>query len=406
MEVVRPEEVGLSSERLARIERHFERQYLEPKKIAGALTLVARHGRIAHLSALGMMDLERGAKMRADTIFRIYSMTKPIASVALMSLYEHGHFQLDDAVHKYIPSWRNLRVYEAGNFPDFATRPVERPMSIRDLLTHTSGLTYGFMQRTNVDRAYRHLGIGEKRGTLAEMMEKLAAVPLEFSPGTKWNYSVSTDVVAHLVERISGRAFDTYVREEITEPLGMDDTAFSVPDDKLERFATLYTRMPDKSLKIEDDPATSPYRTEPTFFSGGGGLVSTAGDYLRFCQMLLNGGTLDGVRILGLKTIDLMTQNHLPGGRDIASLNVGGQFSQVLYDGVGFGLGFSVMLDLARAQTVGTPGEYAWGGAASTAFWIDPAEELIVIFMTQLMPSGTFNFRGQLKSIVYPSIVD
>jgi CubicO group peptidase (beta-lactamase class C family) len=344
--------------------------------------------------------------MRADTIFRIYSMTKPITSVALMTLYEHGRFQLDDAVHKYIPAFRDLRVYEAGNHPTFATRPVERSMTIRDLLTHTSGLTYGFMERTNVDRAYRRLGIGDRSSTLAEMMEKLGKLPLEFSPGTKWNYSVSTDVVAHLVERISGRRFDTFVRDEITGPLGMSDTGFHVPDDKLERFATNYSRMPDKSLRIEDDPATSPYRTEPTFFSGGGGLVSTAGDYLRFCQMLLNGGTLDGVRILGLKTIELMTQNHLPGGRDISALNVGGQFSQVLYEGVGFGLGFSVTLDLARAQTVGTPGEYAWGGAASTAFWIDPAEELIVIFMTQLMPSGTFNFRGQLKSIVYPAIID
>ncbi len=406
MEIVRPEEVGLSSERLARIEHHFERQYLEPKKIAGALTLVARHGQVAHLSTQGQMDLARGTKMRADTIFRIYSMTKPITSVALMTLYEHGRFQLDDAVHKYIPAFRDLRVYEAGNYPTFATRPVERPMTIRDVLTHTSGLTYGFMERTNVDRAYRRLGIGDRNGTLAEMMETLGTLPLEFSPGTKWNYSVSTDVAAHLVERISGRRFDAFVREEIIEPLGMVDTAFHVPDDKLDRFATNYSRNPDKSLRVEDDPETSPYRTEPTFFSGGGGLVSTAGDYLRFCQMLLNGGSLDGARILGLKTIELMTQNHLPGGRDIAALNTGGQFSQVLYEGVGFGLGFSVTLDLARAQTVGTPGEYAWGGAASTAFWIDPAEELIVIFMTQLMPSGTFNFRGQLKSIVYPAIVD
>jgi CubicO group peptidase (beta-lactamase class C family) len=262
------------------------------------------------------------------------------------------------------------------------------------------------MERTNVDRAYRRLDIGARSGTLAEMMEKLARLPLEFSPGTRWNYSVSTDVVAHLVERISGKPFDAFLRDEITGPLGMKDTAFFVPPDEVERFATNYSRNPDKSLRVEDDPSTSPYLSPPTFFSGGGGLVSTAADYLRFCQMLLNGGELDGARVLGRKTIELMTENHLPDGQDIAALNVGGQFSQELYNGVGFGLGFSVTLDLARAQTVGSPGEFAWGGAASTAFWIDPAEELIVIFMTQLMPSGTFNFRGQLKALVYPAIID
>jgi CubicO group peptidase (beta-lactamase class C family) len=407
MERVRAEEVGLSSERLARIDRHLERRYVDQKKIAGALTLVARKGRVAYLSPVGMADLERGRPMREDTIFRIYSMTKPIASVALMTLYEHGSFQLDDPVGKFIPSWRDLAVYAGGNYPTFVTRPVERPMTIRDLLTHTSGLTYGFMERTNVDRAYRRLGIGERTGTLAEMVEQLATLPLEFSPGTRWNYSVSTDVVGRLVEVISGRRLDVYLREEIFEPLRMPDTGFFVPPEKLERFATNYSRLPDKTLKIEDEAApSSPYASPPTYLSGGGGLVSTAADYLRFCRMLLEGGELDGARILGRKTIELMTLNHLPGGADIASLNVGGQFSQVEYVGVGFGLGFSVTLDLARAQVVGSPGEYAWGGAASTAFWIDPAEELVVIFMTQFMPSGTFNFRGQLKSIVYPAIVD
>jgi CubicO group peptidase (beta-lactamase class C family) len=406
MKTVQPEEVGLSSERLARIERHLGRRYLDEKKIAGALTLVARRGQIAHLAPIGLMDVRRGAEMREDTIFRIYSMSKPITSVALMTLYEHGHFQLDDAVHKFIPAWRELRVYEAGNHPAFATRPAERAMTIRDLLTHTSGLTYGFMERTNVDRAYRRLGIGDRDNTLEEMVAKLGRLPLEFSPGTRWNYSVSTDVLGHLIERISGRRLDAFLREEIFAPLGMQDTGFCVPPEQRGRFATNYTRMPDKSLRVEDDAAASVYATPPALLSGGGGLVSTASDYWRFCQMLLNGGELDGARVLGRKTIELMTTNHLPGGADIARLNLGGQFSQVTYDGVGFGLGFSVTLDLARAQTVGSPGEYAWGGAASTAFWIDPAEELIVIFMVQLMPSGTFNFRGQLKSIVYPAIID
>jgi CubicO group peptidase (beta-lactamase class C family) len=406
MELVRPEEVGLSSARLARIEEHLARRYVDQKKIAGALTLVARHGRVAHCSALGMMDTERGKPMRADTIFRIYSMTKPVTSVALMTLYERAGFQLEDPVEKFIPSWRKLRVYEAGNHPTFATRPVERPMTVRDLLTHTSGLTYGFMERTNVDRTYRRLNVGDRAKTLAEMAAQLADIPLEFSPGTRWNYSVSTDVCGHLIELISGKRLDVFLRDELFGPLGMKDTAFWVSPDRLSRLATNYTRMPDKTLRVEDDPAASGFADQPAYLSGGGGLVSTVGDYARFCQMLLNGGTLDGARILGRKTIELMTRNHLPGGADIAALNAGGQFSQVTYDGVGFGLGFSVTLDLVRAQTVGSVGEYAWGGAASTAFWIDPVEDLFVIFMTQLMPSGTFNFRGQLKSIVYPAIED
>ena len=405
MQIVRPEEVGLSSERLARIDQHLEQRYLAHKKIAGALTLVARRGRIAHLAPLGMMDVERGVPMREDTLFRIYSMSKPITSVALMSLYEHGAFQLEDPVHKYIPAWRDLRVYEGGNYPTFATRPALRPMTVRDLLTHTSGLTYGFMERTNLDRAYRRLGVGDRNKSLDEMIATLAKLPLEFSPGTQWNYSVATDVIGHLIERLSGRRLDVFLRDEVFAPLRMLDTGFFVPADRIERLASNYSRKPDKTLGVEDDRTASAYAQLPAYLSGGGGLVSTARDYLRFCQMLLNGGELDGARILGRKTIELMTQNHLPGGCDIGQLNLGGQFSQVAYDGVGFGLGFSVTLDLARAQTVGSIGEYAWGGAASTAFWIDPKEELIVIFMTQFMPSGTFNFRGQLKSIVYPAIV-
>jgi CubicO group peptidase (beta-lactamase class C family) len=406
VELVRPESVGLSSARLARIDEHLERRYLAPRKIAGALTLVARRGRVAYLKALGSLDLERGIALRDDSIFRIYSMTKPITSVALMTLYERGAFQLEDPVHRFIPAWRDLRVFDAGNHPAFATRPCERPMSVRDLFTHSAGLTYGFMERTNVDRAYRRLGIGERDKTLAETIAALAKLPLEFSPGTRWNYSVATDVLGHLIEVISSKRLDVFLREEIFEPLGMVDTAFHVPAEKRGRFSSNYERSPEKKLRVVDDRAKSIYAEPPAFLSGGGGLVSTASDYARFCQMLLNGGALGGARILGRKTIELMTLNHLPSGRDIAQLNLGGQFSQIAYDGVGFGLGFSVTLDLAKAQTVGSVGEYAWGGAASTAFWIDPKEELQVIFMTQLMPSGTFNFRGQLKSIVYPAIID
>jgi CubicO group peptidase (beta-lactamase class C family) len=406
---VRPEDVGLSSERLARIDAHLKNRYLDPGKIAGALTLVHRRGELAWLSPIGLMDRERGKPMAEDTIFRIYSMTKPITCVALMTLYEHGHFQLDDPVYKLIPEWRDLRVYQAGNHPEFATTPCERPMTIRHLLSHQSGLTYGFMERTNLDRAYRKLGIGTfgkaPRGDLRHMIELLAELPLEFSPGTAWNYSVSTDVCGYLVEVFSGERFDEYLRRHIFEPLGMRETGFFVPEDKLERFAANYDRDANKRLRLLDDPQKSSFLRPPEFLSGGAGLVSTTADYLRFCRMLLGGGELEGTRILGRKTLELMTRNHLPGGKDLTQASVG-LFSEGPMAGRGFGLGFSVQLDPVDSGVVGSPGEYAWGGAASTYFWIDPAEELIVIFMTQLFPSQTFNFRDQLRAIIYPAIID
>jgi CubicO group peptidase (beta-lactamase class C family) len=403
---VRPEEVGLSSERLARIDRHLLENYVDKKKIAGALTLVARKGQVAYLSPVGMMDRERGKPMRDDTIFRIYSMTKPITSVALMTLYEEGRFMLGDPVHKLIPEWRDLEVYVAGVYPDFMTERCERSMTIRDLMCHMSGLTYGFMMRSNVDHAYRKLDVGgaAAQGTLRDMIEKLATLPLEFSPGTRWNYSVSTDVLGYLVEVLSGMRFDDYLRERIFEPLGMVDTDFTVPAEKLERFAANYERRPDKTVVLEDDPADSRYTRPRSFLSGGGGLVSTAADYQRFCQMLLNGGELDGHRILGRKTIELMTMNHLPEGKNLADLSIG-LYSETNMEGVGFGLGFSVCLDPAQSQMIDSAGEYAWGGAASTAFWIDPRENLVVIFLTQLMPSNTFNFRGQLKALTYSALI-
>jgi len=401
-----PADVGLDSSRLDRIDQHLSRRYIDPGKLAGCLTLVARHGRIAYLSALGHRDREREIPMTEDTIFRIYSMTKPITSVALMTFYEEGHFQLDDPVHKFIPEWRGLEVYKSGNHPNFLTSASERPMTIRDLMTHMSGLTYGFMERTNVDAAYRSLDIGNRNsgGTLRDMIEELAGLPLEFSPGTRWNYSVATDVLGYLIEIFAGKSFDAVLTERVLDPLKMRDTGFQVPSESADRFASNYERGPDKVLRVLDDCRESKYLQPTTFFSGGGGLVSTARDYFRFCQMLLNGGELDRVRVLGPKTIELMTLNHLPGGQDLTDLSVGA-FSETTYEGNGFGLGVSITLDLATSQGIGSPGDYGWGGAASTIFWNDPAEDLIVIFLTQLMPSGTFNFRGQLKSIVYPAIV-
>lgn len=400
-----PEEVGLSSEGLARIDAHLRSRYVDPGKIAGCLTLVARHGKVAHLSALGSMDLARQKPMRDDAIFRIYSMTKPITSVALMMLHERAVFQLTDPVHKWIPEFEHLSVYRYGKYPTFTTDPASRPMTVRDLLTHTSGLTYGFMERTGVDAAYRRLRLGEGAGTLRDFVKALATLPLEFSPGTAWNYSVATDVLGYLVEAMSGQPFDQYLREKIFEPLGMKDTGFTVRPGEVERFAANYARGPGKELVLFDDPADSPYTRSKTFFGGGSGLVSTAADYFRFAEMLRRGGELDGARLLGPRTLRYMVTNHLPGGADLAALALG-SFSETRYEGVGFGLGFSVTIDPVRAQTPSSVGEFGWGGMASTAFWVDPVEDLAVVFMTQLVPSSTFNFRGQLKSLVYGAIVD
>ena len=405
--IAKPEEVGLSSPRLGRIRTHLQR-YIDTGKVAGTLTLVARQGQIAYFEPQGHLEIERQRPMQRDTIFRIYSMSKPITSVALMMLYEQGLFQLDDPVHKFIPTWKNLRVFVSGNHPTFVTAPVERPMTIRDLLTHTSGLTYGFMERTNVDAAYRKLGIADRTRpgyTLQDMVDTLAELPLEFSPGTRWNYSVSTDVLGYLVQVISGQRFDVYLRDHILQPLGMVDTSFTIAAEQLPRFACNYLRQSDGRLQLVDAPQSSQYR-QGSFFSGGGGLVSTVGDYFRFTSMLRNRGELDGIRLLGRKTVELMTMNHLPGGQDLTQLAQAGAFTETAYAGVGFGLGFSVMRDPAKAQILGTPGEYAWGGAASTAFWVDPKEDLIFIFMTQLMPSSSYPLRRELRTLTYAALID
>lgn len=406
MNLVTPESVGLDSGRLARIGQHLRQRYVEPGKIPGCLTLVARRGQVCYLDVTGHRDLQRDAPLTEDTVFRIYSMTKPITSVAIMTLFERGLIGLDDPVHRFIPAWRDLQVRTAGAFPLFQGRPCARPMTVRDLLTHTSGLTYDWLRETNIDYAYRKLQVGVPNPgyTLEQMVEQLAGLPLEFDPGERWAYSVATDVLGYLVQVISGRPFPDYLREVIFEPLGMVDTGFTVSEAQLPRFASCYTRNPDKTLALQDDGLDSAYR-ERSFFSGGGGLVSTAADYLRFCQMLLNGGALDRARILGPRTLALMTRNHLPGGADLREYGVG-SFAESGYDGVGFGLGFARLQDPVLAGTSASEGSYYWGGLASTLFWVDPAEELAVVFMTQLIPSGTFNFRGQLEAIVYGSFID
>lgn len=396
---------SISTDRLARIERLFQTRYLDTRKLPCAVTLVEHKGTIVHHSALGFMDVERQRPVRDDTIFRVYSMTKPLTSIAFMMLVEEGAVALDDLVHRFIPQWRDLAVFEAGFLETFRTQRTARPMRMIDLLRHTSGLTYGFQQRTNVDAAYRKFGLGEVGGTvpLDAMIDGLAKVPLEFSPGEAWNYSVSTDVLGYLVGKISGMPFERFLRERILDPLGMHDTDFYLPESKAARLASCYRFTPTEAMRLVDDPQTSPYLKPPPFVSGGGGLVSTMADYLRFCRMLLNGGSLDGARIISPKTLELMTANHLPDGKDLTQLSVS-LFSEASYAGVGFGLGFGVTVDPARTLLPGTAGDFSWGGMASTYFWIDPREELIVIFMTQLMPSAVYPLRRELRTLVYSAM--
>jgi CubicO group peptidase (beta-lactamase class C family) len=394
-----------SAERLARLDRHFQTRYIDTRRLPCAVTLIEHKGKIVHHGLLGCMDVERSRPVREDTIFRIYSMTKPLTSVAFMMLVEEGAVALDDPVHRFIPEWRNLGVYEAGFMDTFRTRRTNGVMRIIDLLRHTSGLTYGFQQRTNVDAAYRKLGLGEVGGSvpLDAMIEGLAKVPLEFSPGEAWNYSVSTDVLGYLIGKISGVPFERFLQERILDPLAMHDTGFHLPENKIDRLAACYRLTPNDPMKLTDEPHSSRYLKPPPFVSGGGGLVSTTADYLRFCRMLLNGGSLDGVRIVGPKTLELMTANHLPGGKDLTQLSIS-LFSEASYAGVGFGLGFAVTLDPARTLMPGNAGDFSWGGMASTYFWVDPREELIVIFMTQLMPSASYPLRRELRTLVYAAL--
>jgi CubicO group peptidase (beta-lactamase class C family) len=411
---VAPEIAGFAPGRLGRITTHLERNYIEPGKIAGCQVTVARHGHVAYTRSLGMMDRERARPMDDDTIFRIFSMTKPITSVALMTLFEQGYFQLNDPVYRFIPEWRDMRVYVSGEGASIETRRPARPMTMRHILSHQSGLSYGggLAQLVDVrvklhpaDEAYVAAGVQRTRDeTLRSFVEKLAGVPLRFDPGDRWMYSYSTDVCGYLVEAISGRPFDEYLQEHIFGPLGMADTGFYVRPENAPRLAANYRRAADKSLRLIDDPETSAYLRKPSFFSGGGGLTSTTADYLRFCEMLRRGGELDGARIIGPRTLELMTRNHLTGGRDLTTMAVGA-FSETAYEGVGFGLGFAMTLYAVAAGSIAA-GDYYWGGAASTIFWVDPKEDLVVIFMTQLMPSATFNFRGQLKNIIYAALDD
>jgi CubicO group peptidase (beta-lactamase class C family) len=414
--MVKPEQVGLSASRLARLDEVMKRRYVDSGRLPGMLTMVYRRGKLAYTGMAGHIDLERGKPMREDAIFRIYSMSKPITSVALMMLAEEGLIGLDDDVATHIPSWKNLGVYAsgvpslvAGAPPTFITTPVARPMKVVDLVTHASGLTYGFMNRTSVDRAYREAHIAEPgaKGGLDTMIERLSALPLEFSPGTRWNYSVSIDVMGYLVQKLSGMTFGEFLRTRLFEPLGMIDTAFWCPPEKLERFASCYQPREGGGIRVQDDAGKSTYAAPPNLESGGGGLVSTAHDYLRFCRMMLHGGTLDGVQILSPKTVALFSLNHLSEGRELADMTTPGLFSEGGYSGIGFSIGCGVNVNVAKTRLPGTTGEYFWGGAASTAFWIDPKEELAVVFMTQVIGSDArLTLRRDLRTMVYSAMTE
>lgn len=398
---------GFSADRLERITDHMERNYMGPEKIAGCQMMVARKGVPAYFRSFGQADAERGRAMSPDTIFRIYSMSKPITSIALMMLYEEGRFQLNDPVSRFLPEWKDQKVWVEGDGEAMQTKLPDTPVTVRHLLTHTAGLTYGGSLVPSdhpVDKAYVAAKVlRDENETIESFSSKLAGVPLRFEPGTAWEYSYATDVCGCLVEAMSGQPFDEFLKQRVFDPLGMEDTGFVLPDDKLDRFSACYYRKPDKTLGVYDDPETSVFRQD-RFPSGGGGLLSTTADYARFCEMLRCGGSLDGTRIIGSRTLNLMTRNHLVGGADLAEL-ARGSFSETAYDAVGFGLGFATTLDEVKAGSLGA-GDYYWGGFASTIFWVDPVEDLYVIFMTQLVPSATFNFRGQLKNIVYGAIED
>jgi CubicO group peptidase (beta-lactamase class C family) len=404
--VTEPEKAGLHAGRLERIAEHFEHNYLSTGKMPGYQVVVARRDHVAYAHSAGLRDRERALPMADDTIFRIFSMTKPIASVALMQLYERGMFQLIDPVHRYIPEWRTLQVAEFAEDGTMELVKPHRPMNIRDVLMHTTGLAGGLMPGNPIDDAYaKAVGAAKHGMTLEGATKLLAELPLKFHPGTQWNYGLSTDIVGRLVEIFSGQTLDEYLRTELFEPLGMDDTGFMVPADDVDRFAALYQYRPANPPSLMEDPTGGPYLRRRSYLSGAGGLVSTTSDYVRFCRMLLGGGQLDGVRVLGRKTLELMTVNHLPGGQTLQQMAIGG-FGEAGFEGVGFGLGFAVGLGPAATAMAGSAGDFYWGGAASTAFWVDPDEDLFVVFMTQLYPSVAYPFRAQLRSLVYQAIDD
>ena len=402
---VEPGEVGFDADRLQRVGSHF-RRYVDDGKLAGWTVAVARRGRVALLEHHGLADVEAQRPVVDDTMWRIYSMTKPITSVAALMLYERGAFELTDPVSRFIPEFADARVYAAGSAANPSTVPAVEPVRIWHLLTHTAGLTYGWHHAHAVDEVYRSKGFefGAPRGMdLAGACAAWAGLPLMFQPGSEWNYSVATDVLGRVVEVASGKPLDTFLADEVFGPLGMDDTAFWARPENLDRLAALYVLNPAGGL-LRNGAMGDAATREPSFLSGGGGLVSTAADYHRFTQMLARGGELDGARLLGPHTVAYMTRNHLPGGADLETFGRP-LHAESTFRGVGFGLGVSVVTDAAAGKAVTHDGEFAWGGLASTAFYVDPVAEVTAMFFTQLMPSSAYPIRPQLRSLVNQALV-
>ncbi|RMG37337.1 MAG: class A beta-lactamase-related serine hydrolase [Planctomycetota bacterium] len=391
--VVRPEQVGMRAD-LPQTVGSIMNELIERKKLAGGVVIIARHGKIAHWASYGRMDVEADKPMRKDAIFRIYSMTKAIVTAAALQLYDAGKLDLDAPVARYLPELKGVRVWDSGE-----TRPPKTTLTVRDLMRHTSGFSYGRTGVDQIDRAFRRAKLLDRDVDLAEFTRRLADVPLLFDPGTDWKYGVSIDVLGRVVEVVSGQPLDVYLRKRIFEPLDMRDTAFFVPDEKLDRFTVNYRRTLRGGLTPLDRPETSRYRRKPKFLSGGGGLVSTARDYLRFLLAISQGGVLEGRRILKAETVRLMTTNQLPE-------RVGWiKFGKQVREGVGFGLGFSVRVKPSRWDPDARIGEYGWGGAASTHYWVSPRDDLIVVTLEQVMP---FSFATEfaLKKPIYQAIVD
>ncbi len=403
-----PESAGMSSERLDRIRPAFE-SYVTDGKLAGVVTVVTRGGKVVHVEASGHRDVEAGEPMTEDTLFRMYSMTKPIASAALMMLWEEGHFLLSTPLARILPEFAGTQVYVSGDGDDMQTAPPRRPIVIRDLMTHTAGLTYAFIP-SPVAASYAAAGLEGSAAAvphddLAHFVRELARQPLLAHPGAAWNYGLGLEVAGRVIEVVSGQTFREFLKERILDPLGMVDTDFHVPDDKLDRFAATYAPTPEGGMVVIDDPETSAYRTAPKVEMGGSGLVATAGDYLRFAQMLANGGELDGVRILGTRTVALMMDNHLGpayGPSPMSTLNL----DMGMSEGMGYGLGGYSITDTGLTGLPASPGAYGWGGMASTDFLVDPEEELVLMVLTQLVPIGTYPLRPTMEVLTYQAIVE
>ena len=401
---------GFDGNRLNRVTELCDR-YVSDNKFPCAQVQISHRGEVVLRHTVGKADIETGRALQDNSVFRIYSMTKPITSIALMQLYEQGLFLLEDKVEKFLPEFSDPQVLIGGSYLNPVLRPAQTPLTMRDMLMHTSGLTYAFHFSNNLDKMYRSSNLGsiamrlndDQQPNLEETVKRLSEMPLLFDPGTSWNYSMSTDVCGRLVEVISGIFLDEYISQHITTPLGMIDTAFQVSDENIDRFTSNYAFTKENPLTRIDNWESSHYLAKPTFLSGGGGLVSTTDDYQRFVTMLMNGGELEGKRVIGRKTLEFMTSNHLPNQ---TTLNDFGQstFSETAMEGMGFGLGFSVLQDPIANAALGSQGQFAWGGAASTRFWVDPKEELTCVFMTQFMPSSFYPIRRELKAVVYQAL--